>query len=163
MHQLDPPDDDGLYIPSVKEHSKAKHWFLSRYIDAFTTSMKGKWSGLHYIDLFAGAGIERLSDTGALDWGSPLIAAQVRYPFAGLHLCEKNRRKHEALVQRFHRLGIDPQILRGDANKKIDEIVRTIPARTLSLAFLDPYGLHLEFETITKLSGIRADPIIWMR
>jgi three-Cys-motif partner protein len=161
MHQLDPPDDDGLYIPSVKEHSKAKHWFLSRYIDAFTTSMKGKWSSLHYIDLFAGAGIERLSETGALDWGSPLIAAQARYPFAGLHLCEKNRRKYEALIQRFHRLDSDAQVLRGDANKRIDEIVRTIPARTLSLAFLDPYGLHLEFEKITKLSSVRADLIIF--
>lgn len=161
MYQLDPPEDDDLYISSVKEHSKDKHWFLSRYVDAFTTAMKGKWAGLHYIDLFAGAGVERLNESGALDWGSPLIAARANHPFTRLHLCEKNGRKFEALVQRFHRLGLDAQVLCGDANKKIDEIVRTIPARTLSLAFLDPYGLHLEFETISKLSGVRADLIVF--
>jgi len=161
MFQLDPPDDDGLYIPVVKEHSKDKHYFLCRYIDVFTTSMKGKWSGLHYIDLFAGAGIERLNGSGALDWGSPLIAAQAHHPFTGLHLCEKNKRKHEALEHRIRRLGLDSQILRGDANKRINEIVREVPRRTLSLAFLDPYGLHLEFETIKRLSDIRADLIIF--
>lgn len=161
MYQLDPPDDDGLYVPSVKEHSKDKHYFLSRYINAFTTSMKGKWSGLHYIDLFAGAGIERLNESGTLDWGSPLIAAQAPHPFTALHLCEKNKRKYEALVQRIHRLGLDSQILRGDANEKIHEIMRTMPPKTLSLAFLDPYGLHLEFETIKRLSDIRADLIIF--
>lgn len=161
MHQLDPPEDDGLHIPTVKEHSKDKHYFLSRYIDAFTTAMKGKWSGLHYIDLFAGAGIERLDESGALEWGSPLIAAQARYPFTALHLSEKNKSKCEALAQRVGRFPLDSQVVSGDANEKIDDIVRAVPARTLSLAFLDPYGLHLEFETISKLSDIRADLIIF--
>ena len=56
MFQLEPPHDDGLVIPEVGEHSKYKHHFIRRYIDAFTTAMKSKrWSGLHYVDLFAGA------------------------------------------------------------------------------------------------------------
>lgn len=60
MFNLEPPQDDGLCIPEVGEWSSDKHYFLQRYIDAFTSSMKNKgWSGLHYIDLFAGAGIER--------------------------------------------------------------------------------------------------------
>lgn len=51
------PTDDGLEISTVGEWSRDKHHFLSRYIDAFTNAMKKKgWSGLHYIDLFAGAG-----------------------------------------------------------------------------------------------------------
>lgn len=101
MYQLDPPGDDGLCISSVKEHSKDKHWFLSRCVDAFTTALKGKWAGLHYIDLFAGAGVERLNESGALHWGLPLVAARANHPFTRLHLCEKNQRKFEALVQRF--------------------------------------------------------------
>jgi hypothetical protein len=41
--------------------SAAKHHFLRRYIDAFTTAMRAKgWRGLNYIDLFASAGIERI-------------------------------------------------------------------------------------------------------
>ena len=65
MFDMPTPKDDGLFIPEVGEWSKDKHYFLARYIDAFTTAMKNKkWSGLHYIDLFAGAGVERLKDSG---------------------------------------------------------------------------------------------------
>lgn len=72
MTEPSPPQDDGLYIPTVGQWSSQKHYFLRRYINAFTTSMKNKWSALHYIDLFAGAGIERLKDFRELDWGSPM-------------------------------------------------------------------------------------------
>lgn len=74
MPDLKPPQDDGLYIPDVGQWSRDKHYFLMRYMDAFTNSMKNKkWDSLHYIDLFAGAGIERLETSQELDWGSPLI------------------------------------------------------------------------------------------
>jgi len=74
MHSLPEPTDDGLYIPEVGDWSADKHHFLWRYLNAFTTAMKDKrWSGLHYIDLFAGAGIERLKESKRLDWGLSLI------------------------------------------------------------------------------------------
>jgi three-Cys-motif partner protein len=130
-------------------------------MDAFTTSMKGKWSGLHYIDLFAGAGIERLKESGNLDWGSPMIAAQVPNKFTTLHLCEKGKKKYKALKVRIDRVANNAVCLNGDANEKVHEIVRQIPQGTLSLAFLDPYGLHLEFKTLEALSDIRADLIIF--
>ncbi|MHC4146780.1 MAG: three-Cys-motif partner protein TcmP [Planctomycetota bacterium] len=162
MFELPPPKDDDLYVPTVGEWSHNKHWFLMRYIDAFSTSMKKKkWHGLHYIDLFAGAGIEKLETSQKLDWGSPLIAAQAPHPFDRLHLCEKNKRKYSALTSRMSAIRPDSQLLYGDANKKIPEIVREIPQRTLSLAFLDPYGLHLDYETLNVLSSVRADLIIF--
>ncbi len=159
--QLPPPEDDGLRVWTVGQWSSDKHYYLMRYVDAFTTSMKDKWAGLHYIDLFAGSGIERLKDSGTLDWGSPLIAAQAPHAFSQLHLCEKSRRKHRVLKERVDRVALGTQVLQGDANKRIGDIVRAIPRGTLSLAFLDPYGLHLEFETIRSLSDIRADLIIF--
>ncbi len=156
------PVDDGQYIPSVGQWSSDKHYYLGRYIDAFTTSMREKWGALHYIDLFAGAGIERLEESKVLEWGSPMLAARTRFPFSQLHLCEKSRVKYKALATRMSQVGPDSQILCGDANKRIDEIVQRVPAKgALSLAFLDPYGLHLEFETLRKLSDIRADLIIF--
>jgi three-Cys-motif partner protein len=82
MPGLPQPQDDGLYIPEVGEWSSDKHYYLMRYMDAFTTSMRDKWHGLHYIDLFAGAGIERLRESKALEWGSPMLAAQTRGPWA---------------------------------------------------------------------------------
>lgn len=161
MFKLPPPEDDGLYIPTVGDWSRDKHYFLMRYIDAFTTSMKGKWQGLHYIDLFAGAGIEKLKGSKTLYWGSPMIAAQTRFKFTKLHLCEKDPRKHEVLKSRIEGIGQNSQILCGDANEKIREIVNDIPEETLSLAFIDPYGLHLDFETLQILKQNRADLIIF--
>jgi three-Cys-motif partner protein len=162
MFELKPPSDDKQYIPTVGEWSHDKYYFIKGYIDAFTTAMKKKaWSGLHYIDLFAGAGIVRLEGSKNLEWGSPLIAAQAPHPFTRLHLCEKNKRNYIALKERVERIKPDSQILQGDANKKIREIVKEIPKNTLSLAFLDPYGLHLDFETLKILSDVRADIIIF--
>jgi three-Cys-motif partner protein len=162
MFELPTPEDDGLCIPEVPEHSKYKHHFIRRYIDAFTTSMKDKkWSGLHYIDLFAGAGIERLRNSRKLDWGSPLIAAQATYPFTKLHLCEKVTDLHHALEIRVKWFRSDSQIIQGDANKKISQIVSDIPKKTLSLSFLDPHGFHLEFQTLKILASIRTDLIIF--
>src|SRR5258706_6274621 len=119
MFDLPPPVDDGLLTPEVGSWSIDKHHFLRRYVDAFTTAMREKrWSGLHYIDLFASAGIERIKDSGALEWGSPLIAAQAPHRFARLHLCELKKNRFEALqarVGRFQHEG-EPQLIMGDAN-----------------------------------------------
>lgn len=162
MFKLPPPKDDGLFIPEVGEWSQDKHYFLLRYIDIFTTSMKDKWGALHYIDLFAGAGIERIRNSQKLEWGSPMIAAHARYKFAQLHLCEKKPEKHEALRKRVISKCPNAQIIHGDANEKINEIINNIPAQgALSLAFLDPYGLHLDFETLRILAERKADLIIF--
>ena len=128
--------------------------------------MKDKWDELHYIDLFAGAGIEKIRRNfrHKLAWGSPLIAAGANYPFTRLHLVEKDSERYKALCKRT---GLfpqpqPPQIIQGDANICVDEVIDNIPGgRVLNLAFLDPYGLHLDFETIRKLSRRRTDLIIF--
>ena len=149
-----------VLIPTVGEWSRDKHYYLKRYIDAFTTSMKGdKWESLHYIDLFAGAGIERMENSNELDWGSPMIAAQA--PFTKLHLCERQNDKYDTLKKRIIQIRPDSQILKGDSNQNIHDIINEIPPRSLSLAFLDPYGLHLDFQTLVIISKRRADLIIF--
>jgi three-Cys-motif partner protein len=163
MLNLPPPEDDGLYIPDVGPWSADKHHFLRRYIDAFTTAMKDKpWKGLNYIDLFAGAGIERIEGK-RLDWGSPLIAAQATHRFTNLYLCELKKNRHSALTERLqkHPQPNPPTVLQGDANKLVHEIVRRIARGTLSLAFLDPHGLHLHFSTLRTLAAHRVDLIVF--
>jgi three-Cys-motif partner protein len=136
-------------------------------LDAFRKAMNPKkWTSLHYVDLFAGAGIERLTDGNrvlGLDWGSPLIAAQLPKPFHRLHLVEADGRRFNALVQRISRFPAiqPPQLLDGDANVQVDDVVRAIPTGALSVAFLDPFGLHLHFSTLKKLSSRKMDFIIF--
>jgi len=154
MADLKPPEADGLVIPKVGPWSRTKHYYLDRYIHALTTSMTQKWQ-LHYIDLFAGAGIEHLDGDG-LDWGSPLIAAQAAVRFHQIHLCELDQQKVSALVSRLEMFPqpTAPQVLQGDANKNVHPIVERIPIRdALTLAFLDPYGLHLDFATVRRLAA----------
>lgn len=160
--ELDPPVPDGLVTPEVGPWSLQKHRFLAKYIDAFTTSMRDKWQ-LHYVDLFANAGIQRIRDTGRLIWGSPLIAAHAPFRFARLHLCEKNDDFCDALEARLRRRDVDQfQLVRGDANEKIAEIYNDIPGRnTLTLTFIDPYGFHAHYEMLRILSDLRTDLIIF--
>ncbi len=158
--KLPPPEDDGLHIPEVGDWSAHKHHFLWRYIDAFTVSMKEKWK-LHYVDLYAGAGITKLKNSGKLEWGSPLLALQAPKPFHHLHLCEKNRQCFEALSQRVARFGTNVTLYNRDANTVIRQIVDSLPSDSLSLAFLDPYGLNPTFEALSLLGTKRVDLIIY--
>lgn len=160
---LPDPVEDGLAAPSVKPHSRSKHHYLRRYLDAFSTSMYDKWQHRCYVDLFAGAGVEDVEGYG-LDWGSPLVAAQMPKPFTQLLLNDKDRIKAEALQQRLlsYPQPNPPQVLAEDANTAVDQIVSQIPnSSSLTLAFLDPYGLHLSFESVRKLSKRKADLIIF--
>lgn len=164
MSKPEEPKEDGLIKEDIKRHTLEKHYYLTRYIDIFTTSMKKKWKQLHYIDLFAGSGITELKNTEKLGWGSPLIAAQnPKNVFNKLHLCEKNKEKYQALKTRIKRIENPPeiQIFNADGNKKAKKIIDDIPRDSLCLFFLDPYGLHLNFETIKILSQRRGDLIIF--
>ncbi len=162
--EMPTPEDDGLLTPSVGEHYFDKHHFLSRYIKAFTTAMRNKqWDSLHYIDLFAGAGMARLKESGRLDWGSPLIAAHTDPPFDVLHLCEERPDMFTALKRRLEAVDFTGklQLVPGDANERVHDIVAEIPRGSLSLAFLDPYGLHLDYETVRVLAERRCDLVVY--
>jgi three-Cys-motif partner protein len=163
--ELPAPADDGRDILEVGEWARDKHHFLRRYLHAFCVAMKNKrWSGLHYIDLFAGPGILRLQDSGKLLWGSPLIAAQVP-GFTALHLCEKKPKLFDALTSRLESTRSSARIIthlyHADANRIAPTLIQKIPPKALCLAFLDPYGLHLEFKTLTVLAQRRVDLIIF--
>jgi three-Cys-motif partner protein len=157
------PEPDGLETPSVGPWSAHKHFFLRRYIDIFTNGMKNQPFELHYVDLFAGAGVEDVKGSG-LDWGSPLIAAQATNRFHRLHLCELNSARLLALrtrLKRFRQPSV-PQVVGADANTAVHQVVNELPKKgSLTLAFLDPHGLHLHFETIRTLATRKVDFVVF--
>jgi three-Cys-motif partner protein len=153
--------DDGL--PTWKE---ARHWttqklhFWHRYIDITTTAMVGhsRWpAGLVYVDLFAGAGICTLKGTNERVPGSALIAAYSAKPFKRIVACEKDPALAEALRVRLANSPMPTRchVLRGDCNDLIDDVIAHIPARALTLAFIDPKALDAKFTTIAALSNSR--------
>lgn len=158
-------NDDGLPVRDVGEWTREKLYFWNTYIEITSKSKVGEnyFKGLAYIDLFAGPGVCRLRKSGMRFPGSCLIAAHAPRPFHKLILCEENSELISALQTR---IGQSPArtcsaFIEGDCNARIADIVKEIPPGYLSLAFVDPTGLHHRFETIAELtSGRRVDLLV---
>lgn len=124
--------------------------------------MKKKWPERHFIDLFAGAGFARIRGTGEVVAGSPVIAANVPDAFSALHLCEQDDARFEALAHRVNADTAKTKVnhVRGDANAVVAQIVCGIPSRALCITFADPFGLHLDWETISAIAKLKTDLIV---
>ncbi len=94
------PEDDGLIARSFGPWVIEKLDYLKRYIDIFETSMHKKWHKRHYIDLFAGSGKCRLSETGPVHLGSPLLALTTPHPFTDYFFVDRDSSNIDALGQR---------------------------------------------------------------
>lgn len=172
-HDYLEPQDDGLPMRPAGPWVAEKLDYLERYIDIFETSMHGKpWRKRHYIDLFAGPGKCRVSETGAVHLGSPLLALTTPHPFTDYSFVDMDRDNISALQQRC---SISPlhdrvQCLVGDSNTIVQEIVdrirradeQSVPGQwsSLNLAFLDPEGLELRWETVETLAQARRMDLI---
>jgi three-Cys-motif partner protein len=147
--------------PTVGEWAREKHELLRYYIGGtaykgggFMTAVR-RARGSFYIDLFAGAGQSTLPDGSVID-GSPLIAAKATPPFTKLWWVEANAANAASL--RSHRQDFpnrDIEIVHGDANQAISEILNALPTAFPVLAFLDPYSTQLDWETIRRLAAHR--------
>lgn len=114
--------------------------------------------GSAYIDLFAGPGQVRLP-TGAVIDGSPLIAAQATPSFSRLFWSDADPGNAASL--RAHRAGFPDRhidVLEGDANALIDGILADVSRTQPALAFLDPEGSELAWETVRKISAHKPPP-----
>ena len=140
---------DGLPLRCVGEWSKDKHYYLQRYIDIFTTAMKNKWD-LCYIDLFTGPGKCKIRETEKEIDGSPLIS--LKFPFKKYIFAELDQSVLASLQKRCKSNQDNVKFIQGDCNNNINEIVENIPSGALSLVFIDPTGLDINFDTICKLT-----------
>lgn len=127
---------------------RRKHFFLRRYADIFSRAMKKKWDKLTFIDLFAGPGKCLIQNTNEELDGSPLIA--LGFEFTRYIFIEQDDEDFEALKKRcsssskFNRI----TFLRGDCNQEVGKI----RPQGLSLAFVDPTGIGVQFKTIRALA-----------
>jgi three-Cys-motif partner protein len=154
--------DDGLDTPEVGYWGRRKYHFLSRYLALFSTGMKNKWPVRHFIDLFAGSGRALLKGSREVVLTSSTLAATVDSPFTRIHSCDADASKCKALNARLTALR-DPStfaVHHGDANRVVGAIVNSVPSSALCVTFADPYGLHLDFETVQRIASIRSDLII---
>lgn len=128
-----------------------KKYYVERYLDIFCRGISRKWKGnIAYIDLFAGPGRSVIRGTGEEVDGSPFWALNrefARYVFVDVP---------EVLTSLDSRLSGHPKrsrikLVEGDCNAVLDEILEAVPPNHLTIAFIDPTGLHVRFNTIRRL------------
>jgi three-Cys-motif partner protein len=164
-------EPDGL--PTWEEAgrwTRDKLYFWKRYIDITTNAMCGERGrrafpgGVVYVDLFGGAGVCSIKGHPERRFpGSAIIAAHAPRPFATIIVCEKDLFLAEACRVRLGNTSVADrcEVLYGDCNLLVDQIVPKIPGRALTLAFIDPKGLDVQFGTVTRLSrNARVDFVV---
>ena len=145
------------------EWTLEKLYFLSAYLAQTTQAMKGNpyYQYLNYIDLFAGSGVCQSDSMGSGTKrypGSSLLAAGCEKAFDNLYLVERSPENYEALKQRIASLNPDCRatIWNDDANKIIEKVAESIPDRSLNIAFIDPFSLDIQYDTIRILAQRRS-------
>jgi three-Cys-motif partner protein len=142
---------DGLPARLTGPWVEDKNYYLERYLNIFTRGVGRKWAGkLSYVDLFAGPGRSILRETREEVDGSPFVALKcnfARYVFVDVP---------EVLATLSGRLSGHAKssrisLIEGDCNAVIDAVRMASPANHLTLAFIDPQGLQIQFQTIQHL------------
>src|SRR5258706_1695949 len=151
-------NDDGLPVRKVGRWTEDKLWFWNSYLSITTAAMVGhpKWSaGLAYVDLFAGPGVCVVEESGKRIPGSVLMAANAAKPFTMILASELQQTSADALRARLNRTPAaeTSHVFAGDCNSVVHKIANMIPPRALTLAFIDPEGLHARFDTIKALAA----------
>jgi len=91
-----PPLDDGRPTRAVQMH------LWGGIVNASAEAMKKKWPGRRAcIDLFASYGLNRITDTGELCWGSALLTLHADAGFDTYIFCDKDPRTTHVLAERI--------------------------------------------------------------
>jgi three-Cys-motif partner protein len=141
---------DNLPVRPSGSWIERKYHYLRRYLDILTKGMGRKWA-LTYIDLFPGPGRCLIKNTGEERDGSALTA--LGFNFKRYIFCEQDPDYMAALKERCRRSPKFNTIkfVQGDCN----QTVRDIHLDGLSMAFVDPTGIDIHFDTIQTLSKNR--------
>lgn len=154
--RLRPPVDDGLNTREAGSWVKDKLAILENYYPAFGMACR-KWRRWHYVDPFAGSGVNWIRGTDELVWGSALIALQTVPEFSKCLLMELGRPQVRALEARARSFGSRAVVHQGDFNVDLLPLMeREIDRRAPCLCLLDPEGMEVHWPTIEALAAFRT-------
>jgi three-Cys-motif partner protein len=169
---------------SPRDHRFGGDWttdklaILGSYLNAYTTALKKQRFTTGYIDAFAGSGYRtpsservegqttlfadsELAEPESKRWldGSARIALNTSPRFDKYIFIERNRRRCEdleRLKQEFSSLAGDIDIRQAEANEAIRQICGKNWTRHRAVLFLDPYGMQVEWTTISAIASTKA-------
>jgi three-Cys-motif partner protein len=111
-----------------------------------------------YVDAFSGAGAHISKSIGSQIDGSPARALKISPPFDGFFFIDMNEKKTAHLKSLWGSRG-DVHIETGDASQYLTQtLLPTIKYENYNraLCLFDPYGLHLEWQTMQMAGQSRA-------
>lgn len=156
---------DGVPARCVGPWSADKLYYVARYLDLFSRAMYKQFPVRHYLDLFAGPGRCVFDDGSGEIEGSPLVALGLVHPFTQYHFVDADPKAVVALRQRVERLGWrepDVQFYAEDANDSVNRLAGAVPPAALSVAVIDPTGLHFRFDSLRVLTHGRRMDLIYL-
>jgi|SaaInlStandDraft_2_1057019.scaffolds.fasta_scaffold41701_2 three-Cys-motif partner protein len=148
-------------IKDIGYWSEIKLDIIKKYANAYSTILT-KQTGLKqiYIDAFAGTGIHRKKGSGELVPGSPLNAINVDPPFFEYHFIDTDEDKVKFLKNVVLKdRSVNAFVHEGDCNEiLLNDLIPKIRYEDYkrALCFLDPYGLHLDWNVIKKAGEMRT-------
>lgn len=164
-------EDDGYYLPEIGAHSLEKLGRHDYYARIFSKAMAGKWTHRVYIGLYAGAGRARVTKTGEVVETSALSVVRQEVPFTKHIFVDSDPRCIEALRNRIDALDrdLDVTLIQKPVNEAVPDILAAMPRfdaaageKMLSLCFVDPFRLDLNFDVIRRLSRYRMDFLVML-
>jgi three-Cys-motif partner protein len=136
-------------------------YYLPGYLGATTRAIERV-----YIDAFAGPGTNQVERTAEVFDGSPLIALKARAQngtrFSRLFFIENERSAIAELSEHLAVLDTDNrcEIVPGDVNIALPEVVRRINRRSPTFVFLDTEGIEPSWSTIEAIAPWQVEFLI---
>jgi three-Cys-motif partner protein len=164
-------EEDGLYRPEIKAHSLEKIRRHNYYAALFSKAMHKRWANRAYIGLYAGAGRALVQPGDELVETSALAVFRQEVPFTKYIFVDSDPRCIDALRARIQALpsSFDVTLITRDVNSSVPEIITAMPrynaARgegVISLCFVDPFRVDLNFDVIRQLSRYKIDFLVML-
>lgn len=149
--------DDGRAQKFGGKWTEQKLDMFTGYLNAYLTALQNQKFKKIYIDAFAGTGKIETRDGSQTLIGSARRALAADLKFDLYFFVEKESEKADKLramvAQEFPALQNRVTVYPGDANEKLDVIIRKFDWRYYrGLLFLDPFATSVNWETLEKIA-----------
>jgi three-Cys-motif partner protein len=154
------------------QHTELKLSIIEKYLKAFSSALRGKFSELWFIDAFAGTGARtvRHGEKPADFWepadpekieqrrGSAQIAIDVKPHFDRMVFIESKPSYCAALNDLAAKyLNREIVVIKGDANTALKSAITRDDWKSIrAVLFLDPYGMEVDWTTLEAIAKTEA-------
>ncbi len=147
--------------------TEAKMEIVVSYAKAYLTIMKEQaWAKTIYFDGFAGSGIIETEENEEIIKGTALRVLDIVEPssfdlYYFVELDETHQLELEKRVQENY-FGRNAHVVKADCNNKLVKMAEFMRNNKnyRALAFIDPYGMSVNWESIESLKGLGID--LWI-